>query len=91
MAHVGRKELARSLDLLAHSVDLTMRLGDLVGGNHGRVGVLRSRLQRAQADVDAHRRRQPFDKRVVRRKADQVLSSVVEYLTALTAESDESA
>lgn len=88
MAHVGKKELARSLDLLSHSVALTLRLGDLVGRNQGRVGVLRSRLQGALAELDAHRRRQPFDKRLVRRKADQVLSFEVEYLTALMAKPD---
>ncbi len=49
--------------------------------------VLRSRLQKAQAELDAHRRRQPYDKRLVTRKADQVLAAIVEYLTALMAES----
>ncbi len=89
MAYVGSKELARSLDLLGHSVALTLQLGAQVGGNQGRVDVLRCRLQKAQADLDAHRRRQPFDKRLARRKADQVLALVVEYLTALMGESVE--
>ncbi len=91
MAHVGSKQLARSVDLLSHSVALTLRLGGRAGGNQGRVGVLRGRLQTAQAEMDAHRRRQPFDKRLASRKADQVLAVVVEYLTALMAESADGA
>lgn len=85
MAHASSKQLVRSLGLLDHSVSLTLQLGDLVGGNEGRVGVLRSNLKRAQAELNAHRKRQPLDKRLVRRKADQVLCIVVEYLTALKA------
>lgn len=70
---------------------LGLRLGDLAGGNHGRVAVLRGGLQRAQAELDAHRRGQPFDKRLVRRKGDQVLALLVEFLAAIIAESVESA
>jgi hypothetical protein len=91
MAHASRKQFARSFDLLGHSVRLTLRLGDLAGGNHGRVAVLRGRLQRAQAEFDAHRQSKPFDSRLVRRKADQVLALLVEYLTAIIAESVENA
>ena len=91
MAHASSKQLARSLDLLGHSVGLTFRLGDLAGGNHGRVAVLRGRLQRAQAELDAHRRSKPFDKRLVSRKADQVLGLLIEYMTAIIAESVEGA
>jgi hypothetical protein len=91
LVHASSKHLARSLDLLSHSVRLTLRLGDLAGGNQGRVDVLRVRLQRAQAELDAHRKRQPFDKRFVSRKADQVLGLLIEYLTAITAESVEDA
>jgi len=88
MAH-AEKSFARSLDLLSHSVALAMRLGDHVGGNQGRVGVLRSRLQKAQSELDAHRRRQPYDKRLVARKADRVFGFLVEYLTVLVDESTE--
>jgi hypothetical protein len=91
MVHASSRHLARSLDLLSHSVRLTLRLGDLAGGNQGRVAVLSGRLHRAQAELDAHRKRQPFDKRLVSRKADQVLGLLIEYLTAITAESVEDA
>jgi len=84
----ARNELARSLDLLAHSVALTLRLGELVGKNEGRVGVLRDRLQRAQAELDAHRKRQPLDKRLVQRKAETVFDVLVEYLTVVVAGSN---
>lgn len=91
MAHASSKQLARSFDLLDHSVRLTLRLGDLVGGNQGRVAVLRGRIKRAQTELVAHRRNQPLDKRLVSRKADQVLALLIEYLTATIAESVESA
>ena len=91
MGHASSKQLVRSLDLLGHSVKLTLRLGDLAVGNQGRVAALRGRLQRAQSELDTHRKCQPFDKRLVSRKADQVLALLIEYLTAIIAESVESA
>lgn len=90
MAHASSKQLARSLDLLGHTVKLTLRLCDLAVGNQGRVAALRGRLQRVQSELDAHRKCQPFDKRLVSRKADQVLAVLIEYLTAIVAESVES-
>ena len=86
MAH-SSTQLVRSLDLLDRSASLTLHLGDVAGAVQGRVGVLRSKLQNAQAELDSHRKRHPLDKRLVGHKADQVLSLIVEYLTALIAES----
>jgi hypothetical protein len=57
-------------------------------GTQGRVGVVRSKLETARAELNAHRKRHPLDKRLLRRKADQVLSLVVEYLSALMAQSN---
>jgi len=89
MARKSGNLLLRSLDLLGRLVALVEQLGELAGAKNGRVGVLRGRLQKAQAEMHAHRRRQHLDKRLVDRKADQVLNAVIEYLTALVAESVE--
>jgi hypothetical protein len=89
VAHVS-KDPTRSLDLLGRAAALALRLKGQAG-QQGQVDVLRSKLQRARADLDAHRRRQPLDKRLVRRKADQVLALLIEYLTAVTAGSTEAA
>lgn len=83
MARNRKTDLNRSLDLLSHSVALTLQLGGLADTSDGRVGVLRERLQRAQAELDAHRKRQPLDKRLTQRKADTVFAMLVEYLTAV--------
>lgn len=83
MAQASRKELTRSLDLLGRAIELILRLGELAGRNDGRVGVLREKLDRAQAELDAHRHSQPLDKRRVRHKSDQVLSLAIEYLIAV--------
>lgn len=91
MAHVSRSLLSRSLDLLGRLVVLSQQLGASAGGNQGRVGVLRGRLRKAQSEFDAHRRRQPLDKRLISHKADQVLYALIEYLTAIVAESVENA
>lgn len=81
------RNAARSLDLLSASVARVLKLGDAVGKDTGRVGVLRERLEGAQSKLDAYHKRRPPDKRVVERQADKVLSALVEYLTALIAES----
>lgn len=91
MAQKNNKQFIRSLVLLDRSVSLVVRLGDLVGENNGRVGVLRDRLRRSKSDLDAHRKRQPHNKRLVRRKADRVLAETIDYLTALIEESVEHA
>jgi hypothetical protein len=83
MAQASRRELTRSLNLLGRAIELILRLGELAGRNNGRVSVLREKLKRAQAELDAHRESQPLDKRRVRHKSDQVLGLAIEYLIAL--------
>lgn len=84
---MAKKKEARSLDLLARSAALVMRLGEMVGKDQGRVGVLRDRLRRAQSSLDAHRKSHPLDRREAERRADRVFFALAEYLVALIAES----
>lgn len=91
MAHANTRKFARSIDLLDRAVVKALRLCDSTGLNKGRVGVLRERLQRAQAIMDAHRKRRPLDKRLVMAMADDASSTLVEFLAAMIEESNKRA
>ena len=89
MANWSKKKLHRSLDLLDRAVALSLRLGEQARKNTGRVGALRKRLQRARADLDAHRNSQPLDKRRSQQKADNVFLMLVEFLSEVIDESSD--
>lgn len=91
MAHANSRKFARSIDLLDRAVAKGLRLCDSTGLNKGRVGVLRKRLQGAQANLDAYRKRQPLDKRLVKTMADDVFSTLIELLDAMIDESNKHA
>jgi ABC-type transporter Mla subunit MlaD len=85
MAH-AMKNLARSLDQLGRAVRLAVRLLDRVGEKSGRVDAVSARLQRALAEMDAHRYSQPLDKRLARQHGDRVFALLVELLSVAGAD-----
>jgi hypothetical protein len=86
MATPDYKKSARSLDRLNRAVELTIRMIEQTGCKSGRVSALCERLRRAQANLDAHRKAEPLDKRAARQQGDQILEALVELLAVVATE-----
>jgi hypothetical protein len=82
----SNKKFTRSLGRLDRAVELTIRLIEQTGCKSGRVSALCDRLRRAQSALDAHRKSQPLDKRSAQQQGDQIMSDLVELLTAVDAD-----
>jgi hypothetical protein len=77
------KKSTRSLDRLDRPVELTIRMIERAGYRSARVSALCERLRRAQANLDAHRKAEPLDKRAARQQGDQILEALIELLAVV--------